>query len=82
MQNNQLVYEFRKNITEKVKVELLSYRGIEVINIRVYYNTDETKDEWKPTQKGITMRTDLIPEIKKAIDKAYKEWRKKGGTNE
>lgn len=77
MQNNKLIYEFRKNATEKIKVELSNYRGIEVINIRVYYNSDVAKDEWKPSPKGITMRADLIPELKKAIDKALTKWEKK-----
>ena len=74
---NQLVYEFRKNATEKVKVELLNYRGTEVINIRVFYKNDAAKGEWRPTQRGITMRVDRITELKKAIDKAYAEWEKK-----
>ena len=71
---NQLVYEFRKNAHEKVKVELSNYRGKDVINIRAYYIADVAKDEWKPSPKGITMRVDLIPELKEGIEKAYEEW--------
>lgn len=74
MKNNQLVHEFRKNSFERVKVELSNYRGIDVIDIRVYYISDVANDEWKPSPKGITMRVDRIPELKKAIDKAHKEW--------
>ena len=74
MQNNQLVYEFKKNSFERVKVELSNYRGIDVISIRVYYISDVAKDEWKPSPKGLTMRSELIPELKKAIDKAFEEW--------
>ena len=71
---NQLVYEFRKNSFERVKVELSNYKGIDVINIRVYYIADVAKDEWKPSPKGITMRADLIPELKEGIEKAFEEW--------
>ena len=77
MQSNQLVYEFRKNVTEKVRVELCNYRGKDVINIRVYYLADIAGDDWRPSPKGITMRSDLIPELKKAIDKVYKQWQEK-----
>ena len=74
MQNSHIVYEFMKNATEKVRVELCEYLGKDMINVRVYYNADETGDDWKPTKKGITLRSDLLPELKKAIDKAYEEW--------
>jgi len=68
---NQLICEFRKNTTEKVIVELSNYRGKDVVNIRVYYLADIAKDDWRPSPKGLTMRTELIPELKKAIDKAH-----------
>jgi len=74
MQNNHLIHEFKKNSFEKIRVELCNYRGQDVINIRVYYKVDEAANNWRPTQKGITMRTDLIPELNRAINKAFKEW--------
>jgi len=77
MNNEQLVHEFMKNALEKVKVEFSQYKGVDVIGIRVYYNAGLVKEDWKPSKKGITMRTDLIPELKKAIDKAYDEWQEK-----
>ncbi|NHJ32261.1 MAG: hypothetical protein FK732_05320 [Asgard group archaeon] len=78
MQDCHLVYEFRKNALEKVKVELCNYRGIDVINIRVYYNANIAGNNWKPSPKGITMSADRIPELKKALDKALEEWKKQG----
>jgi hypothetical protein len=48
-----------------------------VIGIRVFYDAGDYGEDWKPTSKGITMRADLISEIKKGIDKAYEEWLKK-----
>jgi len=65
------IYEFQKNALEKVRVEISSYRGKDVVNIRVYYLADIAKDDWRPSPKGLTMRTGLIPELKKAIDKAH-----------
>ena len=71
------IYEFQKNAFEKVKVELGKYHGKDLINIRVYFLADVAKDEWKPSPKGIAMQLDLLPELKKGIDKAYEERKKK-----
>ena len=70
-QDFQLIHEFRKNSTEVVKVERGTYMNSDVINIRVYYKTDTDKDYIRRSRKGLCMRVDLIPELKKAIDKAY-----------
>ncbi len=70
------IYEFQKNIYEKVKVEMNNYRGRDVIAVWVYYLADKTRDEWKRSPKGIAMRLDLLPMLKKGIDKAYKELKK------
>jgi hypothetical protein len=72
-----IIYEFQKNNFEKVKVELNNFRGKDLINIRVYYLADSKMDDWKPSPKGIAMHLDLLPELKKGIDRAYKEWEKK-----
>lgn len=79
MQNDNLIREFQKNASEKVRVERGYYRGIDIISFRIYFNAGVAKDDWRPSRKGISMRVDLLPEIKKAIDKAYEEWQ--GQTN-
>jgi len=77
MQSNQVVYEFEKNANEIVRVELSNYKGTDVIGIRVFFYADGEKDNRVPSKKGITMRADLIPELKKAVDKAYEEWKER-----
>ncbi len=74
MQNNKLIHEFQKNALEKVRIELGSFMNKNVINIRVYYKANETENEWRPSPKGITMVADLIPELLKGINEAYKKW--------
>lgn len=76
MQEYKLIHEFQKNPAEKVRVELKNYLGKDVINIWVYYNAGEEKDDWRPSRKGICMLTDLIPELKKGIEKACSQWQK------
>ena len=72
-----VIYEFQKNSFEKVMMELNNFRGKRLINVRVYYLADSKMDDWKPSSKGIAMSLDLLPELKKGIDKAYKRWEKK-----
>lgn len=74
MQNSQIIHEFMKNATEKVRVDFSEFKGMDLISVRVFYNADEAGDDWRPTKKGITLRSDLLPELKKAVDKAYEEW--------
>ena len=81
MQNKKVVHEFMKNATERVKVKLSTFKERDLLDIRVYYNPDEVEDVWRPSKKGITMRFDLIPEMKKAIDKAYDVWQDQNRKN-
>ena len=77
MQDNQIVHEFMKNAFEKVRVELCKYKGKDLINVRIYFQADREKGEWKPTRKGITMDVELIDELKEAIEKADAELEKR-----
>ena len=58
-------------------MEISEFRGTDIINIRVYYMEDPLGKNWKPSPKGITMSCIHIPELKKAVNKAYEEWEKK-----
>lgn len=77
MLNNQTIHEFRKNVKEKIKVGFNSFKGSDLLSIWVYFDNSVTGvEDWRPSKKGISMRTDLMPELKKGIDKAYKEYEK------
>jgi hypothetical protein len=72
-----VVYEFKKNSSEKVIASFTTYRGKKLFDLRIFFDAssgDET--DWRPSKKGITISQDLIPELKKAIDKASNEWEK------
>lgn len=43
---SKLVYEFSKNAMEKVQIQLSSYKGSDLIDIRVYYEADNDESEW------------------------------------
>ena len=77
MENNIPTYEFQKNALEKVIIQFTEFKGNQLIDIRVYHNAGVAKEEWRPSRKGLSVRPDLIPELKKGVDKAFKEWEKK-----
>jgi hypothetical protein len=69
------VYEFQKNALEKVIIQFTEYRGKKLIDLRVYYNAGQNNmEDWKPTPKGISLSRELIKELKKGIEEAYKQW--------
>ena len=76
MLKTNLVHEFIKNAREKVRVEFMNYRGSDVLNLWVYYNDDPARDEWKPSKKGLSISTDLLPALKEGIEKASQKWEK------
>ena len=77
MKNYIPTYEFQKNAVEKVVIQLTEFMGYQVIDLRVFYNAGVTKEEWKPSSKGLCVRTGQLSELKKGVDKALKELEKK-----
>ena len=77
MSGNQLIHEFMKNSAEKVKVEFSNFNGKELFDIRIYFNAKGADEDWRPTKKGVALSLDLVPELRKAIEKAQGELEKK-----
>jgi len=74
MNENTVVYEFKKNSREIVRVEFSYFMENELISLRIYFCPDQSQDKWLPTKKGIALNVELLPELKKAVDRAVKEW--------
>jgi len=70
------VYEFQKNAQDKVILSFTEFKGKLLFDLRVYYNAGKTEEDWRPTQKGITVRLEFLQDLKEGIDKAYDEWKK------
>jgi len=68
----ETVHQFAKNSSEEVRVSLTEYKGHKLIDLRIYYEADES-GERRPTKKGITIDVGLYPELKRAIIKIEKE---------
>jgi hypothetical protein len=68
------IYEFKKNALEKVVCQFREYKRNKLIDLRVFYDAGD--GDWRPTPKGISLRRELIPELKEAVDAAVREWEK------
>jgi len=62
-----IIHEFKRNVGEKVVIQFSEFKGKELIDLRVFYNAGESKDDWRPTPKGISISRELISELKKGV---------------
>jgi len=76
MSEEKIIHQFKKNVNERVRISFSTFNGKRLVNLRVYYNAAEEGEDWRPTPKGLTLRRELIPELKEAICKAAEEWEK------
>jgi len=66
----QIVGEIQKNALEKVVVSVSEFRGKTRIDLRIYYQPDQTEpDKWLPTKKGINLDPEGWKEPKGFIHK-------------
>lgn len=70
------IYKFKKNAYETIVIQLTEFKGKELLDLRIWYDSDEGEGALKPSPKGITISRELIPELKKGIDLALKEYEK------
>jgi len=63
--------EIQKNTLEKIRIQRTNFNGHELIDIRVYYESNT--GEWKPTKKGITFSLSLANEVIKGITEESKK---------
>ena len=63
-----LVARISKNPTEEVRVSLTSYRGHDLVDIRVFFQDEQ--GEWRPTKRGVSLSVDSFAELREAVVKA------------
>lgn len=61
---------FAKNSREEIRLTLDTFKGAELVNIRVWYR-DEGGD-YRPSKKGVAFKLDLLPQVIAALHKALK----------
>ena len=62
----KIIGEIERTETEKIIVQVKEFRGRTYVDFRIHYLADE--DEWRPTQKGITVAPALWEEFKKHVE--------------
>ncbi len=60
--SNDLVYAFPRNEGEEVQFMLRRFKGRTFADLRLWYQ-GESADGLKPTQKGISLSLDRVPEL-------------------
>lgn len=60
-----LIARIGKNPTEEVRVALTSYRGHDLVDIRVFFQDEQ--GEWRPTKRGVSLSVDSFAELREAI---------------
>ncbi len=73
-----VIRDIEKGGGEIIRVEISEFRGKNYLNIRTWY-TDRESGEYKPTQKGVSIRPDQYEELKAAILAAESELKKLDG---
>ena len=68
MNEGVVVTEFDKNTREKIRVSLTEYNGVDLLDVRAFY---QAGGEWKPG-KGLAIRRELITPLRKALQAAEK----------
>lgn len=66
-----IIKDIKKNNNEIIRIEVSEFKGRELINIRIWYQSINETGEmvYKPTPKGITLNINEFDELKEAIEK-------------
>lgn len=64
-------FEIERTPTERLVIESSTYKGHELVSLRIYYLADE--DEWRPTKKGVTFKREQFDEVLDALTKIKNE---------
>jgi len=72
-ENSRLVAEFQKNSAEMIKVHLQKFRGGMYCDLRVWVSEKAGQGGAEcATRKGLTISTELLPQLIGALDKAQR----------
>ncbi len=63
------IKDIEKSKTEIIRIEVTEYKGEKYLNIRIWFK-DKNTEEFKPTQKGVTIRGNQYEDFKTAIHEA------------
>jgi hypothetical protein len=68
--NQGLLAEIPKNAAEAIRIPTTTYRGMELVDVRVWTIPITTGEDGRPTRKGLTLRPETWRELVDAIANA------------
>ena len=70
-----IIASIRKNSREEIRVAHETFKGHELISIRIWFEADD--GSMRPGKAGITIRPSVLPEIIVALSKAAEAGRER-----
>ncbi len=68
---SDIIKDIQKNSKEIIRVEVSEFKGMQLINLRIWFQTIDTNGTitYKPSQKGVTLNITQFNELKDAIER-------------
>ncbi len=66
----KFIGEIAKNRRETLRCEIIEYKGMTLLDLRVYTKIDECL---APTRKGVSIKIEMIPQIREWLQQAETE---------
>jgi hypothetical protein len=63
-----ILYEWRKNARERVRVSLSHYRGHDLVDIRAWFDAGD--GTFRPSKSGIGIQWEQLPQLRRALEAA------------
>lgn len=71
--SSKLITTIDRSEREKLHVAVNEYKGRSYVDLRIFYTTDGGEN-WRPTQKGVTIAPEHLDTLIDAIEEAKKEF--------
>lgn len=76
-ESDTIIRSIYKNNREQIRVTLGTFRGLDVIDLRVFADKGP-EAEPEPTLKGVCTSIERLPELREALEEAEVEARRRG----
>ena len=75
---DEVIYKFRKNSREEVRVSIRKFEGRDYLDIRAWVEKESGHGEFTPTRKGLTLSIYVLPELLKGMNALEEELVQRG----
>ena len=71
--SSKLIASIERSDRERLQIAVNEYKGRSYLDLRIFYTTDGGEN-WRPTQKGVTVAPEHLDILMDAIEDAKKEF--------